>query len=152
MCETRTKVPNVRQLVRISTAGTTVDIQQAALAYEWELTQRLGSGWQVDPAWSYPLPLTRYDGLIANRRGNVQYTVTPFGLFGTAYAFETLAAKGGLFMGVTAVRSEVTPQIVQQQQLCILTPTQPGCSAVRDSLRMTALMNIATHLSTFPIG
>jgi hypothetical protein len=152
LCEVRTNIPDVRQLVRITAAATPIDIQVAALAYERDLTQRLGAGWQVDPSWSYMQPLTRYDGLVANRKGNVQYMPTQFGLFPTAYAFESLVAKGGLFMGVTAVRSGITPQISQQQQLCMISATQPGCAVIRDALRMTALMSIATQLSTFPVG
>lgn len=57
--EVRTNVPNVRQLVRITAASTPVDIQAAALAYELDLTRRLGAGWQVDPSWSYAVPLRR---------------------------------------------------------------------------------------------
>lgn len=154
LCVSQRNFPSVRQVVKISTADNLLAAQAVSLTYEQELGQLVGpQGWQPDPAWSYLTPLMRFDGLTARRKGNMQIAMTPFGPMTSGYAFETLLAKGGLFMGVTGVRTGVTPAIYLQQQQCVGTLfLGAGCAAVRNELREIALTSVATHLSTFPIG
>jgi hypothetical protein len=154
LCVSVRKFPDVRQVVKIAAAANTFAVQQEAVSYEQQVGQLVGpQGWQPDPAWTYLAPLVRLDGFSATRRGNVQYSVTQLGVMVSGYAFETLVTKGGLFMGVTGVRTGVTPAVYQRQQQCVLTLfLGSACAMVRDELHEIALTSVATHLSTFPIG
>jgi len=153
LCVASSASPTVRQLITITAASTPVDIQAASVAYELKLTDLLGAGtWQLDPSWTYPAPLVRFDGLTARRKGSLKWVMSPLGPTADTYAFETLAAKGGLFMGVTAIRTGITVEKLQQQQQCMALPTLAQCAAIRAELRQLALANMATSLSTFPIG
>lgn len=153
LCVSRTGSPNVQQLISIVSAPTAVDIQITSVAYEEQLINFLGRGnWQIDPAWSYFAPLVRFDGLMARRKGSARLVQSQFGYFADTYIFETLGAKGGLFMGVAAARTGITPTEFLQQTQCMATPNLAGCDAIRVRLRAHALANIATHLSTFPVG
>jgi hypothetical protein len=154
LCVSRGRIASVRQFVEITAAATPVDIQAASVAYEQRLVQLLGAGvWQADPAWTYVTPLVRFDGLVARRKGNAKFVASPgspSGFVADTYAFETLVAKGGFFVGVTAVRSGFSVQKLQQQHQCLAMPGLAPCEVIRAELREVALANIATLLSTFP--
>jgi hypothetical protein len=153
LCVSRTTSADVRQLISIVSAATPLDIQITSVAYEQQLINFLGPGaWQVDPAWSYFAPLVRFDGLIARRKGTARVVPSQLGFVPDTYVFETLGAKGGLFMGVAAVRTGIAPNEFQQQSQCMAMPNLAGCGPIRIRMRAHALANIATHLSTFPVG
>jgi len=142
----------LQQIIKLVPAATFMDAQAASVAYEAELVRRLGSPtWQVDPAWTNLVPMNRFDGLMVRRQSNVQLVQTTYGILPQKYAFETMATRSGTFLGVTAVRP-VTPQGLQQQQMCMTGMQMPGCGAVAAELRQVAQIMIATHLCTFPIG
>lgn len=142
----------LQQLIRVAPAATPMAVQNESLRYESDLTSALGAGWQLDPAWTYMAAIPRPDGGIVRRKGNVQMMMTAYGPVPVRYAFETLAAKGGYFLGVTALRYDATPQHNQLQQICLLNASDPRCAAALEELHMLVLLNVATHLSTFPIG
>jgi S1-C subfamily serine protease len=143
----------LQQIVRVTATGSPAEANAASIEYEQELTKRFSEGpWQLDPSWTYTAPLTRADGLTVRRKGNVQAQQTPFGPAPAKYAFETLAAKGRTFMGVTAFHHNYTLQALQLKQACMVDPNAAGCDAMLQELRRLAQMMVATHLSSFAIS
>jgi S1-C subfamily serine protease len=137
----------------IATAPNPLQIDQAASLYESHISQRLGTGWQIDPAWTYVSPMSRFDGLVVRRKAQVQSAMNNYGMQQTVrYAFETLASRGSLLLGVVGVRHDVSPGRLQMQQACAAGVRLPACGDILQELRRLAQMNVATHLSTFPIG
>ena len=143
----------LQEIVKVAPAAPMAEVHAASMVYEQELTQRFSQGpWQLDPAWTYLAPLTRPDGLTVRRKGNVQIMQTAFGPARSRYAFETLAAKGSMFRGVTGFRHNYSLQALQLQQACMIDSQTPGCTEMLRELRRLAQMMIATHLSTFSMG
>jgi hypothetical protein len=144
---------DLQQLIRLERISGTMDAQAASVRYEQELLQRFAPDfWQPDPQWSYVVPFMRQDGLVVNRKAGFGVVPGAFGPTIDRYIFETLATRGPLFFAVAAVRSGLSPQRLQVEQMCILQPQLPDCGTVRTSMRLAAQVMVATHLSTFPIG
>ena len=139
----------VQMLFHAVAASTPQASQNAGNAYAQLMTIRLGTGWQPDPRWTYTAPIVRFDGLTVWRRANGQF-LPGTGL--TRVSFETLASKSGLFMAVTTLRSRINPQSQAAEQQCANFRGGAGCELPLRVLKMQALANIATHLSTFPIS
>lgn len=140
---------NLQVLFHAEAAPTFAEAQNARARFENRMTVRLGTGWQLNPQWTYTTPIVRFDGLTVLRRANNQFG--PTGLMRNA--FETIATKGGLFMVATALRSGYTPPIVALEQQCFNSRgAMPGCDQAARMLRMSALAHIGVHLSTFPFA
>lgn len=55
-------------------------------------------------------------------------------------------------MAVTALRSRITPRTQAAEQQCAAFRFGSGCEVPLRVVRMQALANVGTHLSTFPIN
>jgi len=141
----------LQQVIRVATAPTPTAVQKQSVQYENDIVSVTGGSWVADPAWTYLAPFVRRDSAVVRRKGNVQMSASPAGLVPSKYAFESLSAKGGFFLGVTALRNNLSPQVMQLQQMCVMGAPDPNCAAVLNEIRLLARMNIATHLSTFPV-
>jgi hypothetical protein len=126
--------------------------QQASVAYEQKITG--DNNWQLDPAWSYAMAVPRFDGFWKRRKSAVHYVLTPgFGPVMNENLFESLLYRNGVFLGVAAVNSKWTPEVVQLQQACRYSPqVSPGCPAALADFSDWVQAGIAVHLATFPIG
>jgi hypothetical protein len=152
MCTATSYSRNV--LIRVSTLANPQDQTGQRSSVQFESSVLNNSGWQPDPAWSYLYPLQRFDGFIARRKSFVHFTFTPnFGLVMDQTLFETLAARRGVFLGVSALNLKWTPNVVQTQQACRFSPeASPYCRQALSDFREWAQAVIAVHLATIPIG
>jgi hypothetical protein len=139
---------NLQMLFYAVATPTLMDAVNARAAFDQRMAARLGGGWQLDPSWTYTTPMMRFDGLAVTRRAAFQYDLS-----GTAIraVFETIALKGGMFMVVTNLRSGFTPQMLAIEQQCFRS-RGAGCELPLQMTRAIAVANVATHLSTFPVG
>jgi hypothetical protein len=135
-------------VLSVEFAGTAVgdlyEVQAVSVAFEDAFVARSGRWWEIDPMFSYLQPLTRLDGLIANRKTAVG--VDGFGQ--AALAFETLMTRGPIFTGAIALSQWWDLNAIQY---CAYTPADPGCAPVRAHLERTFQTILGVHLSTFPI-
>jgi hypothetical protein len=143
---------SLQQVIRVVAASTPAEAQAASLQYEAELIRAFGGGWVTDQRWTYLAPMYRPDGAIVRRKASMQMQQTPYGQVPAKYAFETLAAKGGFFLGVTAVRYDNSPQQLQFEQACGMGSRDPNCAQAFVVVRALMQMYVSTHLSAFPIG
>ena len=127
---------------------TLMDAVNARAAFDQRMAARLGGGWQLDPSWTYTTPMMRFDGLAVTRRAAFQYDLSGIAI---SAMFETIALKGSMFMVVTNLRSGFTPQMLAIEQQCFRS-RGTGCELPLQMTRAIALANVATHLSTFPVG
>jgi hypothetical protein len=142
----------VRIYLRVLTVRGPAAVQQVSLAFESDLGRVLGGGnWVIDPAWTMIAPLQRPDGLVARRKGSTGFTGALFGQIPSRYAFESLASRGDVFLGIAAVRTDMSPAKLRQQQACGLNPELGGCPALLEELQTVAKAMAGVHLSTFPI-
>jgi hypothetical protein len=121
-----------------------VEAQQQSLVFENALVARSGRIWQVEPLFSYLGPLTRFDGLIANRKTAVGFDAAG----GSALAFETLMARGPVFTGVAALADRFDFAALNY---CDEVPWDPQCAPVIEHLPQIYQTIFGVFLSTFPI-
>jgi hypothetical protein len=133
---------------------TQLDVQNVSLQYESRSTPT--PPWQVDPLWSYVMPIPRADGFIVRRKSLVKMVPNPMNPYmppiPDSNSFETLAAKGNYFIGTTAINTKWTPQTLQMQQVCRFSPGTEGCDQFIGEFKTWVAAVIAVHLTTFPIG
>ena len=100
------------------------------------------------------MAVPRFDGFWKRRKSAVHYVLTPgFGPVMNENLFESLLYRNGVFLGVAAVNSKWTPEVVQLQQACRYSPqVSPGCPAALADFSDWVQAGIAVHLATFPIG
>ena len=152
MCVSRSASGNVSLRAQLVSAPNDQGGQQASVRYEQLIAG--DTNWQVDPAWSYAMAVPRFDGLWKRRKSAVHYQPSPgFGMTMNATVFESLLDRNGVFLGVTAVNSKWTPDVVQVQQACKMNSQLPPlCSAPLSDFGEWVQAVIAAHLATFPIG
>lgn len=141
----------VTQLFQVLPSSGFGEVAVKSVRFERDVMARLGPGvWQPNPAWSYPGPQTRPDGLLVNRKGLIQFDVTPQGPVPKAYVIETLAAREGMLLGVALVRSDLEPDRLRLEDACMGGRDEEACRPVAAELRDVSRLWAATHLSTFP--
>ncbi|MEM7523931.1 MAG: serine protease [Pseudomonadota bacterium] len=135
-------------ILRVEFAGAAVaslqQMQQVSVAFEDGFVARSGRYWQPDPTTSYVGPITRFDGMLANRKTLVGFDQQG----GTALAFETLLNLRGEFTGVIAVSEWWDVNIVTY---CGAASYDPQCAELETYLNGVAQAVLGVHLSTFPI-
>jgi hypothetical protein len=125
--------------------------QASSLQYESKIFNSVG--WQVDPGWSYLFPFQRFDGFVARRKSFIHAIFTPYGPVQDQSLFETLVARKGVFLGVSVLNLNSTPNVVQTQLACKFNPqVSPYCSQALADLQEWDKAVIAVHLATIPIG
>jgi hypothetical protein len=101
--------------------------------------------WVPDVAWSYIMPFYRPDGLVVRRKAFSHMVPNQYNL-PTEYLFETLAARGGTFVGVAAVRRNDL-----MMQLCQRGMASPQCPPPT-YLQAWAHAALSVQLATFAIS
>ena len=144
--------------IRISVSPTGADAtgQQISMAYQANATGEDGTGtfgWVIDPTSSYAALRSRFDGFIV-WRDTYQHLAqigNPNSM--NEVAFETLAVRRGVFLGVSAITHNWTPQLGQEISTCRVNPYYNSyCSQAVFRGNLWAQAVIAVHLSTFVVG
>jgi len=108
--------------------------------------------WQVDPNFSYPGAHGRFDGLQVRRQSFIGYTFATGIPQQQAISFETLMARGSVFVGVTTITYEGAHLTFDKTFACGQSPQIPYCQQVIGHVNDFVSMLIGTFLATFPIG
>jgi hypothetical protein len=124
------------------------EIQQVSLAFETSFNALL-PGLQVDPMFTYMLPITRPDGFVVNRRAAWRSFYTAVNQVQSDYVFLTHMTRGATYVGVSAVRmNQRLP--ADQSMFCSGNPTAPQCIAHNAAMADWARTAIGVFLSTLP--
>jgi hypothetical protein len=110
--------------------------------------------WQIDPRWSYFAPFNRFDGLTVKRTTLLgsRMMPPPYGWVAQKALFETLCARNGVFLGISIVNHEISPDKLQFTQNCLRGFAHPSCPAVVQDYTIWESAVIGVAISTFPIG
>jgi hypothetical protein len=105
------------------------------------------AAWMPDLAWTYVTPFFRPDGLVVQRKAFMHFF--PQNQFGlpTSYLFETLAVRGGTFLGVAAMRNNDLTFV-----LCMRGRMSGSQCPSGDYMTVWAQAALSVHLSTFSIS
>jgi len=126
------------------------DMYPVSLAFEREFAPI--PPWQVDPNFTYTQPRHRADGLTVERKVLFHTQMNGYGrmVWDQGGSYETLAVKGGYFIGTIAFDRVYRAQTLQVAQQCSMRPAFPGCEDFRQQMRQLVQSVIAAHLTTFP--
>lgn len=124
------------------------EVQQVALTFESSLNNLL-PGLQLDPQFTYVLPITRQDGFVVNRRGAARNFQTGINEAQTDYAFITHMTRGATYVGVSAVRMNQRVRL-DEAMVCAGGGRLPQCAAFNASFAGWARAAVGVFLSTIP--
>jgi hypothetical protein len=130
--------------IRISSSkvSSPQDIEAASLAFEAKF-QPHGLTWALNPAFTYPLPIQRTDGLVVRRKSANGFA----GFAPTGGSFETIMARGNVFIGIEVKETRIpSAQIFQ----CYGGSNAPQCPQLLQDWQKWIAMSLGSHLSTFP--
>lgn len=122
-----------------------MEVQSATLSFESRALPNAPM-WLPDPQWSYWQPQARYDGLLVRRKAVGLYAEGNPWLVPPEYAFETLAARGHVAIGILAKNRDNL-----RLQLC-LRGLQSGPCPPASLLADWSRLILTTHLATFPLS
>jgi S1-C subfamily serine protease len=135
---------------RVERAGDFAEATANALAFENSIAQ--GRPGQIDPAFSYLVPINRWDGLIVNRKAALLWTWWPTGPQPSTYVFQTLATKSAQSAS-SSIEAAVTKDWMDREaQACMMGWYAPECRPFLERHQGFAQMVIAVHLAGFPYG
>jgi S1-C subfamily serine protease len=142
-------------MVQLALLASDAEIQ--AESQQLELNAAGGSvqGWYIDPGFTYPMPVPRFDGMLVRRRGYVHLTAAQIGLNQVPqdkYLFETIAARGHAMLFTSVTNNAATTSNNQRALACRLNPAQEDCAAILSRSSDWVRSVIAVHLATFPVG
>ncbi len=139
--------------IQIIQVGSPYEIQNACLMYEaLVMPSQFQNQWQVDPYWSYKMPISRFDGLSVVRRGVNKYVYDwTYNLVPEKYLFETLASRGNTVIGYSVTNHDRTPQTRQHENWCAQGYVLPQCPQISAAQRDWARMLLAAHLTSFSL-
>jgi S1-C subfamily serine protease len=125
-------------------ASNAFEIEQRSLAFEARFpAAATGLYWTPDPSFTYPAPKSRVDGLVVRRKNGVGFSS---GML-KGDVFETIMARGSLFVGIEVLNTEFTPAKYQQ---CLADSHTPDCRQVALDFQRWVAAVLGVHLSTFP--
>lgn len=135
-----------RHLPSLSNDQRMWEIQGFSQSFEASFAIRFPQGLPVDPMFTYPAPVGRPDGFLANRKGfGMPQWVGPNAM-AMNYVFLSHVTRGPDYAGVGATRTTVVPaEAVQRCQF----GEQAACRAV-DPNSDWARAALAVHLTTMP--
>lgn len=124
------------------------EIQQVSVAFENGFLALL-PGLEIDPTFTYTLPITRADGFIVNRKAAMRNFQTGLNQAQTDYVFVTHMMRGATYVGVSAVRmNQQVP--IDLAMLCGSGRPQPQCVAYHAAFADWARAAVGVFLSTIP--
>lgn len=125
-----------------------MQVQAASVAFEQALASGL-PGLVNDPSFTYQVPVTRPDGFIANRKGaSRNFQISPDRVQ-TDYVFLTHMTRGQTYVGVSAIRMNMTVNM-REAMACGQNIQAPNCASFRADFRDWARAAAAVHLATIP--
>lgn len=144
-------------VMMVQLAALTSDAEIQPKSSQLEINAAGGSvqGWFGDQGFTYPMPVTRFDGMLVRRRGYIH--VDP-GLIGLApvpqdkYLFETIATRGHVMLFTSVTNNSATASNNQRAIACRFNPSQDDCGGILSRTNDWVRSVIAVHLATFPIG
>lgn len=120
-------------------------VQRASSQFEIEL-DRHGLWWRDDPKFTYPIPITRWDGLVVRRKNFLGFqsgtSMTP-----SADLFETLMTRGTVFVGISLSNTNFDRQLYQQ---CLMQSDTPECAVINQQYVAWIASVLGLQMSTFP--
>jgi hypothetical protein len=124
-------------------------LQNASVQFEESLKNPPTLIWSPDPQWSYLVPISRYDGLVVNRKAAYGVQATVLGLLPQKYLFETLAARGDTLLGLAVINNDSTYQTTQQEMLCGQGLRSPICQSLIEARRTWAQLVLGIQMTSF---
>jgi len=138
--------------LKIDIGSSLVEADQLSMVFErWISLKFPGVSWTVDQNWSYVQPLTRFDGLVVRRKAYIGQKNDGFQWIPQVYAFETLASRSGVFVGLVAFDNNYTPARLDLEARCANGVPNPLCDALYKATQAWAQMVLGVHLTTFPL-
>ncbi|HEY6288549.1 MAG TPA: hypothetical protein VIW48_03805, partial [Nitrospiraceae bacterium] len=155
VCEA--SLANGEVVIKVQLALLNSDAQIQPKSQELEINAAGGSsqGWYPDTAFTYPMAVPRFDGMVVRRRAYVHMTPALIGLNQEPqdkYLFETIAARGHALLFTSVMNNVATASNNLRAMDCRVNPAQSGCAAVINRATDWVRSVIAVHLATFPIG
>lgn len=105
--------------------------------------------WQVDPQWTNMIPVSRLDGLGVRRKAALGNVLNGTVQEPSHYAFEALAIKNNVFLGVVIINKRNTHVRAQQIASCINNAQNEECHLIREARRKWAQTVLGIQLSSF---
>jgi Trypsin-like peptidase domain len=131
---------------RLGPVGNDPTGNQAGIDFETNVQKLTVGAWIYDPNFSYPNSLPVLGGGFSRRKDWVHF-VAPFQFDGQQ--FETLALRNNTLLGVAALNTRWTPQIVATQLACRNDPNvSPVCPEALKDLDDWIQGTFSVHLST----
>jgi Trypsin-like peptidase domain len=128
------------------------EVGASAQAYTLGVQELAGLGfenWFIDPNFTYPAPLLKKDGLSIYRRGIQQGRLESGVMFLGSYMYQTLAYREKTLFGVSVVRQDFPPELLDIQSRCLAGAKLDECPQVFQDLSDITQYIVATHLGTF---
>jgi Trypsin-like peptidase domain len=145
----------VVMMLQLAMVSSEAELQSVSTQLEINAAGGSSQGWYGDNSFTYPLPVTRFDGLILRRRGYVHLDGTQVGLNQVPqdrYLFETIATRGHVMLFASVMNNSATVANNLKAIACRGNPSQSGCPDIINKSTDWVRSVIAVHLSTFPIG
>ncbi len=138
--------PGIRLRLAASPASNRLEVQEKSDAFEAAFPARATKlYWMPDPTFTYAAPLSRADGLTVRRKTGLGFRAG--GGLPTGETFETIMARGSLFVGFEVLNTKFSPPDYQR---CLATPAVGDCPNVNRDYRRWVSAVLGVHLSTFP--
>jgi hypothetical protein len=139
----------VQMRIEIGVLSSPSEVDAKGKAFENFLVDGNTRGWTVDPQWTNPAPLTRFDGLIVRRRAYRH--IKTFPMYQDKYLFEVQALRRNVFIG-SAVLQTSSLQWNQKIAACNVTPNAMACGDARQYAVDLVKAMLGVQLTTFPVG
>jgi hypothetical protein len=138
--------PGLRVRLSSSIVSGPANFQQQAHVFEANFPAAAsGLFWRPDPSFTYRTSINRADGLVVQRKNGLGFA--PGDALPEGDAFETLMARGALFVGFEVMNAKYSPPTYQR---CLAAPQSTGCSQVVQTYLKWVASVLGVHLSTFP--
>ncbi len=152
MCTASLANGQIELNIQIAQLNSAFEVQNAALRYEAQvMPSQFLNQWQPDLSWSYLMPMSRYDGLVVNRKAMIKYGYNWGYPITEKSLYETLASRGNVLIGYTVINHDYTPQAIQNAALCGQGYSLPQCPQIFAAARDWARMVLAVHLTSFSL-
>lgn len=143
--------PRLEMKLQIRTVDGPLAAQAQSVRFEQQLTGvgQPGVLAQLDPAWSYLMPLQR-GPLLVTRKASAVHRLAGGQWQPDSYVFETVATNGRGFLGVAAVNKDVAPATLMLETACAQGVVDDRCPGLAARRRRWAQMVLAVQFASFP--
>lgn len=120
-------------------------VQRASSQFEIDLDKH-GLWWRADPNFTYPVPITRRDGLVVRRKNFLGF-MSNTSMMPSADLFETIMTRGTVFVGISLSNTHFDRQLYQQ---CLMQSDTPACAVTNQQYAAWVASVLGLQMSTFP--